>query len=109
MNSRQSPPSPLTKFRTAADRWNAVIRKDSSADGQFVYSVKTTRIYCRPSCPSRPALRKNVEFYSSCEKAEQAGFRPCKRCIPNGPSLAEQHASLVTKACHLIEASQDQP
>jgi AraC family transcriptional regulator of adaptative response/methylated-DNA-[protein]-cysteine methyltransferase len=109
MKSRQSSPSAPTQFRTAAERWNAVTLKDSSADGQFVYSVRTTGIYCRPSCPSRPAHRKNVEFYPSCEKAEAAGFRPCKRCIPNGPSLAKQHASLVTKACHLIEASEDQP
>ncbi|WP_428242051.1 bifunctional transcriptional activator/DNA repair enzyme AdaA [Gynuella sp.] len=64
-------------------RWAQVVTRDSHADGQFVYSVRTTGIYCRPSCPSRRAKPENVTFYSSPEAAEQAGYRPCKRCRPD--------------------------
>jgi AraC family transcriptional regulator, regulatory protein of adaptative response / methylated-DNA-[protein]-cysteine methyltransferase len=64
-------------------RWAAVVGRDAAADGQFFYSVRTTGVYCRPSCKARPALRKNVGFHASCAEAEQAGFRACKRCKPS--------------------------
>jgi methylphosphotriester-DNA--protein-cysteine methyltransferase len=64
-------------------RWDALAKRDPDADGTFVYSVRTTGVYCRPSCPARPARRENVAFHLTCEEAEQAGFRPCKRCRPN--------------------------
>src|SRR5581483_452737 len=70
-----------------ADRWAAVLRRDPSADGRFYYAVTTTGVYCRPSCASRTARRENVQFYSTREEAERAGFRPCRRCRPNGPGL----------------------
>ncbi|HEY1043457.1 MAG TPA: bifunctional DNA-binding transcriptional regulator/O6-methylguanine-DNA methyltransferase Ada [Telluria sp.] len=95
-----------TEFDTDDKRWDAVLRRDSSADGAFCYSVRSTGIYCRPSCPSRHALRKNVAFHASCGEAEAAGFRPCLRCKPNGPPLAELHARTVEQACRLIEASE---
>ena len=79
-----------TTYENDDQRWDAVQRRDSSADGAFCYSVRTTGIYCRPSCPSRHALRKNVAFHGSCEEAQAAGFRPCLRCRPDGP--AEQLA-----------------
>ena len=63
-------------------RWIFVVRRDISADGTFCYSVKSTGVYCRPSCGSRLARPENVQFHSSCEDAETAGFRPCKRCKP---------------------------
>jgi AraC family transcriptional regulator of adaptative response / DNA-3-methyladenine glycosylase II len=59
----------------------ARLARDGLYDGRFVTAVKTTRIYCRPVCPARPALSKNVTFYASGEEAVQAGFRPCKRCF----------------------------
>jgi AraC family transcriptional regulator of adaptative response/methylated-DNA-[protein]-cysteine methyltransferase len=91
------------------ERWAAVVRRDRSADGVFYYSVWTTGVYCRPSCVSRPALRKNVRFHASCEEAQQAGFRACKRCRPHAPGLAELHAAGVAKACRLIETSDGMP
>ncbi|HKB91855.1 MAG TPA: bifunctional DNA-binding transcriptional regulator/O6-methylguanine-DNA methyltransferase Ada, partial [Opitutaceae bacterium] len=63
----------------------------------------------RPSCPSRLALRKNVAFHTSCKQAEAAGFRACQRCHPNGPSLAEQHTSVVARACQIIEKAEEPP
>ncbi len=96
-------------FSTDEERWAAVVRRDSAADGIFYYSVRTTGVYCRPSCASRAALRKNVGFHASCEEAEQAGFRACKRCRPNAPGLAEQHAAGVARACRLIEGSAEMP
>lgn len=96
-------------YSSEEQRWSAVVHRDSHADGQFYYSVKTTGVYCRPSCPSRPALRKNVSFHSSCEEAERAGFRACKRCRPNSPSLAGEHAAAVARACRLIERADETP
>ena len=68
-------------------RWAAVVERNSHFDGSFVYSVATTGVYCRPSCPSRPAKRTNVRFHTTCAQAEAAGFRPCKRCKPTGDRL----------------------
>ena len=76
-----------------ADRcWAAVAARDKASDGQFYYSVVTSGVYCRPSCSARLANRENVAFHKSREDAEAAGFRPCKRCKPNEPSLAAQYA-----------------
>lgn len=96
-------------YVTDDERWLAVIEKDKTADGKFFYSVKTTGVFCLPSCPSRPALRKNVAFYDTLENAEQAGFRACKRCWPKGPTLAEEQAVAVAKICRLIEAAEETP
>jgi AraC family transcriptional regulator of adaptative response/methylated-DNA-[protein]-cysteine methyltransferase len=91
------------------DRWAAVRRRDRRADGLFYYSVRTTGVYCRPSCAARPARRENVRFHSTRTEAERAGFRPCKRCRPRGPSLTEERASAVAKACRLIATAEDPP
>jgi len=92
--------------KTAQDpRWLAVINCDGSADGEFVYAVKTTGIYCAPSCPSRQPNPENVMFFDNAEAAEQAGFRPCKRCRQGVISLAQFHAQRVEKACRLLEES----
>lgn len=90
-------------------RWAAVQRRDKDADGAFWYSVKSTGVYCRPSCGARPALRKNVAFHASCQEAEAAGFRPCLRCKPGQPPLAERHAEVVARACRLIDQSEEEP
>jgi AraC family transcriptional regulator, regulatory protein of adaptative response / methylated-DNA-[protein]-cysteine methyltransferase len=90
-------------------RWASVVARDPGADGTFYYSVKTTGVYCRPSCAARLARPENIRFHTTCADAEQAGFRPCKRCKPNQPSLVEQNAAKVTEACRLIEESEDVP
>ena len=93
---------------TADDpRWARVVARDRTADGQFWYSVATTGIYCRPSCPSRTANPKNVTLHPSLAAARATGFRPCKRCNPDGASLEAQNAALVAKACRLIEQSEE--
>jgi AraC family transcriptional regulator, regulatory protein of adaptative response / methylated-DNA-[protein]-cysteine methyltransferase len=102
--NRKSEPS---LFSSDDERWDAVVHRDPSADGVFYYSVRTTGVYCRPSCAARLARRENVRFHPTCEAAEQAGFRPCKRCRPNAPALNEQRAAAVAKACRLIEASDE--
>jgi AraC family transcriptional regulator of adaptative response/methylated-DNA-[protein]-cysteine methyltransferase len=86
-----------------------VVAHDKTADGQFWYSVSTTGIYCRPSCPSRTANPKNVQFHDSLQSARGTGFRPCRRCNPDGPSLGAENAALVAKACRLIESSEEEP
>ncbi len=90
-------------------RWRAVERRDRGADGTFVYSVRTTGVYCRPSCAARLPRRENVAFHDSCAEAERAGFRPCKRCRPNEPALADQQAAAVARACRLIEEAEEAP
>jgi AraC family transcriptional regulator, regulatory protein of adaptative response / methylated-DNA-[protein]-cysteine methyltransferase len=96
-------------FATDEQRWDAVLRRDLGADALFVYSVRSTGVYCRPSCPSRPARRENVAFYDNCAAAEAAGFRPCLRCKPEQPPLAERQAQAVAQACRLIEAAETAP
>jgi AraC family transcriptional regulator of adaptative response/methylated-DNA-[protein]-cysteine methyltransferase len=96
-------------FHSDEARWAAVQRRDPAADGQFYYSVRTTGVYCRPSCGARPALRSNVAFHASMAEAEQAGFRPCLRCKPDQPPLAERHAALVAEVCRLIDAADEEP
>src|SRR5438128_2854432 len=97
------------RFSTDDERWAAVVRRDRSADGAFYYSVKSTGVYCRPSCAARLARRGNVRFYATCAEAEQAGFRPCKRCRPNEASLGERHAAAVAAACRAIENGEETP
>ena len=89
--------------------WSAVERRDRAADGTFVYSVRTTGVYCRPSCAARLPRRDNVAFHQTCTDAERAGFRPCKRCRPNASTLAEVHAGAVARACRLIEEAEEAP
>jgi len=84
-------------------RWQAVVNCDAAADGQFVYAVKTTGIYCAPSCASRQPNPENVQFFSDAASAEKAGYRPCKRCRQGMISLAQFHAERIAQACRLIE------
>ena len=100
---------PLPSFSRDDERWEAVRRRDRAADGTFYYSVRTTGVYCRPSCAARLARRENVGFHATCAEAERAGFRPCKRCRPNESALADRQASIVAKACRLIEAADEMP
>lgn len=90
-------------------RWAAIISRDKTADGQFVYGVKTTGIYCRPSCPSRRAKAEHIEFFIDNTTTEQAGYRPCKRCQPTQLSRAQQQVEKISQACRLIELAETPP
>src|SRR6202167_4255008 len=90
-------------------RWAAVAARDPKADGKFFYSVRTTGVYCRPSCASRQSKRENVAFHASMAAAERAGFRPCKRCKPDEAPLAAQHAATIAKICRRIEGAEKIP
>jgi AraC family transcriptional regulator, regulatory protein of adaptative response / methylated-DNA-[protein]-cysteine methyltransferase len=97
-----------SRYRTEQERWAAVVGRDRRADGLFVYSVCTTGIYCRPACPSRLARRENIRFHASCEVAERAGFRACRRCRPNEAPV-ERHATAVAEACRLLDNAHELP
>ncbi|MFA7403437.1 MAG: bifunctional DNA-binding transcriptional regulator/O6-methylguanine-DNA methyltransferase Ada [Pelobacteraceae bacterium] len=88
---------------TGDPRWGAVVTRDTHAEDTFFYAVKTTGVYCRPSCGARIPRPENVCFCQTAEEAEQAGFRPCKRCKPTQLPLREQHAALIAELCRLIE------
>jgi len=88
-------------------RWAALLARDPGA--AFFYSVRTTGVYCRPSCGARPPRRENVAFHDTREAAEAAGFRPCRRCRPDQPPLAQRHAAEVAALCRLIEESDEPP
>ena len=90
-------------------RWISIVDRDASSDGQFYYSVKTTGVYCRPSCGARQARPENVQYHLTCADAEKAGFRPCKRCKPDQPAVKTQNARKIAKACRLIEQSEEMP
>jgi AraC family transcriptional regulator of adaptative response/methylated-DNA-[protein]-cysteine methyltransferase len=90
-------------------RWQSVLARDTSADGQFVYAVKTTGVYCRPSSLSRLPRPQNVEFFDSAAAAEAAGYRPSKRAAGDQTQLAAQHAALVAAACRQIEDAETAP
>jgi AraC family transcriptional regulator of adaptative response/methylated-DNA-[protein]-cysteine methyltransferase len=90
-------------------RWEILRSREKFPDGAFVYGVATTKIYCRPGCPSRLPRRENVRFFVSAGEAERAGFQPCKRCQPDRPSAERRQAEAVAKACALIEASEEKP
>src|SRR5262245_11808710 len=105
LDSVKKPARP--RYASNDERWNAIVRRDRHADGRFCYSVKTTGVYCRPSCAARLPLRRNVAFHETCEAAERAGFRPCQRCKPNGPGLGAVHARVVAEACRVIEDAEE--
>jgi AraC family transcriptional regulator of adaptative response/methylated-DNA-[protein]-cysteine methyltransferase len=87
-------------------RWAAVQRRDAAFDGEFVYAVRTTGVFCRPSCPSRPALRRNVSFYDTTHLAAAAGFRACRRCRPQEPPADQRRRDRVMAACARLDASE---
>src|SRR5437868_2447529 len=84
--------------------WEAVRARDARFDGLFVYAVRSTGVYCKPSCPSRRPRREQVSFFASCGGAEAAGFRACKRCLPREASASDPALEMVLRACGLIEA-----
>lgn len=90
-------------------RWAAVVARDHGADGRFCYAVRTTGVYCRPSCPARRAKPSNVVFFATPAAAEAAGFRACRRCAPKGPPPRAQRSAAVVRACRAIEAADEMP
>ncbi|MGH8254493.1 MAG: bifunctional DNA-binding transcriptional regulator/O6-methylguanine-DNA methyltransferase Ada [Steroidobacteraceae bacterium] len=99
--------SPQTHDRDP--RWTALLARDAAHDGRFVFSVRTTGVYCRPSCSARAARPENVAFHADCAAAEAAGFRPCKRCRPQQASPADARAQLMARICRYIEGAATPP
>ncbi|MFI0820252.1 bifunctional transcriptional activator/DNA repair enzyme AdaA [Streptomyces sp. NPDC021098] len=91
------------------ERWRAVLRRDRQADGIFYYSVRTTGIYSRPSCVSRPARRANTVFFTDPEAAESAGYRPCRRCRPREDSEHDSSVTAIARTCALIHRASETP
>jgi AraC family transcriptional regulator of adaptative response/methylated-DNA-[protein]-cysteine methyltransferase len=90
-------------------QWGAVLARDSASDGQFVYAVLSTGIFCRPSCPSRRPRREQVRFFAQPEAAQRAGFRPCLRCEPTVAHPQGAHTRLAEEVCRYIDAHPDEP
>ena len=104
-------PLTATAVATPASKpayWLAVQQRDKSFDGQFVFAVTTTGIYCRPSCPARTAKPEHVQFFADTATAENAGFRACKRCKPNGLAQNQAQQILVEKICGVIKTHVDE-
>jgi AraC family transcriptional regulator, regulatory protein of adaptative response / methylated-DNA-[protein]-cysteine methyltransferase len=91
------------------ERWQAVSRRDPAFDGKFLFAVRTTCVYCRPSCASRPAKRENVSFFDTGALAEKAGYRACKRCRPDQFDAPDPQVQAVKRACERIEAAEEAP
>jgi AraC family transcriptional regulator of adaptative response/methylated-DNA-[protein]-cysteine methyltransferase len=91
------------------EMWNAVLARDASRDGSFVFAVKSTGIYCRPSCPARRPRRDQVSFFQLPEAAEREGFRACKRCQPRRVQSADPRVELVRRICHAIDEHNEEP
>src|SRR5438132_5557113 len=89
---------------TDDEKWKAVLSRNDSFDGAFVFAVRSTRIYCRPSCPARRPTKEHVTFFPGSIEAEQSGFRPCQRCLPRGAGPSPR-AKLVDHVCKYIEAN----
>src|SRR5919109_266877 len=85
--------------------WQAILMRDDRFDGAFVFAVRSTGIYCHPSCPARRPQREQVVFFRLPEVAEQAGFRPCRRCRPKEIAIHDPRVELIQRVCHYIEES----
>jgi AraC family transcriptional regulator of adaptative response/methylated-DNA-[protein]-cysteine methyltransferase len=109
--------SPMTETRQAEapsptrdeERWQAVKNRDSAFDGKFLFAVRTTGVFCRPSCASRPAKRENVTFFPTVAEAEKAGFRACKRCRPDRLGAPDPQIAAVSRACERIVEAEEAP
>jgi AraC family transcriptional regulator, regulatory protein of adaptative response / methylated-DNA-[protein]-cysteine methyltransferase len=96
-------------YCTDAARWGALSARDRAADGYFYYGVRTTGVYCRPSCGARRARPENVRFFDDIEGAQRAGLRPCKRCRPDAVLRPDRQAALIAQACRSIESAEQMP
>ncbi|HEU0277431.1 MAG TPA: bifunctional DNA-binding transcriptional regulator/O6-methylguanine-DNA methyltransferase Ada [Rhodanobacteraceae bacterium] len=109
MHTHSAPPLTTLSALTDAARWAAVVARDAQVDGRFVYAVRSTGVYCRPSCGARQPRRENVTFHAGAAEAERAGFRPCKRCHPDQPAPGARHRALIEAACRHIEQADTAP
>lgn len=110
MNTATAPRStvrPAAGDAASDPRWNAIATRARSADGSFFYSVRTTGVYCRPSCAARRANPKNVQFHVTAADAERAGFRPCKRCRPSLLTLEQEQAALIARICREMDSAEE--
>ncbi|MBJ3814360.1 bifunctional DNA-binding transcriptional regulator/O6-methylguanine-DNA methyltransferase Ada [Shimwellia pseudoproteus] len=105
-SSRDYPAGGCAAYRTEDARWAAVMQRDPNADGQFVFAVVTTGIFCLPSCRARHPQRQNVRFFADAAAAQAAGFRPCKRCNPGGVDRQQRHARVIAGACERLSHSE---
>jgi AraC family transcriptional regulator, regulatory protein of adaptative response / methylated-DNA-[protein]-cysteine methyltransferase len=101
-------PQPVPVNQADGPRWDAVVTRDAARDGEFVFAVSTTGVYCRPSCPARRPRRENVQFFLTPEQAEQAGYRACLRCRPKSLS-GNLESDAVKVVCRFIEQHLDEP
>jgi len=99
----------MTEAMNNPELWNAVLTRDGSRDGSFVFAVKSTGIYCRPSCPARRPRPEQVSFFQLPEAAEREGFRPCKRCHPHRVPATDPRIELVRRICHAIDEHDEEP
>jgi AraC family transcriptional regulator of adaptative response/methylated-DNA-[protein]-cysteine methyltransferase len=99
----------VTMVMNNPELWNAVLARDASRDGSFVFAVRSTGIYCRPSCPARRPRRAQVRFFQVPEAAEQAGFRACRCCHPRRVQADNPQVELVRRICHAIDEHDEEP
>jgi len=100
---------PNPAFFDDQGRWDALVRRDRLALGSFVYAVVTTGVYCLPCCPSRLPRKENVRFFPSCEEAERAGFRPCRRCNPSSTRERDPRVDSIVAACRALAETDRMP
>jgi AraC family transcriptional regulator of adaptative response/methylated-DNA-[protein]-cysteine methyltransferase len=103
MKNKQTPHTATKTLRPTTALWHAIDSRDASKDGAFVFGVRTTGVYCRPSCRSRKALRKNVVFFPLAAAAQEHGFRACKRCKPQMANPSDPRVATVARVCREIE------
>lgn len=89
--------------------WQVVAARDDSCAASFVYAVLTTGIFCRPGCPARLPQRENIKFFPDAATARMAGYRPCRRCLPDKDSAQEEQARKIVAACRLLESCEEEP
>jgi AraC family transcriptional regulator of adaptative response/methylated-DNA-[protein]-cysteine methyltransferase len=109
MTDARQPDGPKTSARDEERWWDAVVRRDPAFDGKLIFAVRTTGVYCRPSCASRPARRQNVAFFKTAAEAEKAGYRACKRCKPDKLGAPDSRIEAIKRACGKIEQAEEEP
>ena len=109
MTETREPHAPKAPARDERSWWGAVRRRDPAFDGKVFFAVRTTGVYCRPSCASRPAKRENVVFFATPAEAEKAGYRACKRCRPDKIGAPDPQIEAVRRACKRIDEAEEAP
>jgi methylphosphotriester-DNA--protein-cysteine methyltransferase len=94
-----------TQFQSPHSRWLALTHRTRSSHSSFLYGVKSTKIYCRPTCSARLARRANIVFYDSADQARRDGFRPCKRCKPDNPAFVGESEEVVSRVLALLRGN----